>query len=112
MNKLPGKKFNARIRYTFSRYSLETCTQCGKPTKEHVDGKCLFESTIFKQQEVLTFFEALIRKGGVLTITTGKQTLRQKIKALSMEQRANGVSGEILTDGDVFLEETDATERP
>jgi hypothetical protein len=112
MKKLPGKKFDARVQYRFSRFSLEGCAQCGKPQLEHADGECLFESTIFAQKELLTFFEALLRKGGVLTITTGKQTLRQKIQALSIDQRASGVTGEILTDGDAFLEETDATERP
>jgi hypothetical protein len=106
-----GHKFSARLKYTFSRYGLEVCTQCRKTRDEHIDGKCLFESTVFKQHELMDFFELLMRKGGVLTIKVGRHALSQKIKVPAIDQGANTVSGEIQTEGDAFLGEIDAEKR-
>lgn len=100
-----GHKFSASLKYTFSRYRMELCTQCGKSRDEHVDGKCLFESTIFKQNELMAFFEALLRKGGTLSIKAGKYTMTQKIKLPAVDQGANLVVGDLRSDGDAFLEE-------
>jgi hypothetical protein len=100
-----GHRFEAHLKYTFSRYRLEMCTQCNKPRDEHVDGKCIFESTIFKSHELMDFFELLLKSGGTLSITAGKHTMTQKIKAHSTNQTANGMLGDIRSDGDAFLEE-------
>jgi hypothetical protein len=110
--KLHGHKFRADLKYTFSRYHLEGCTQCGKPEGEHAKGKCLFESTVYRPNELLAFFEELMRKGGVLTIKAGKQTLTQKITGTAVDQGANMVMGDIRVDGDAYLEDTaDAPKR-
>lgn len=100
-----GHSFEAHLKYTFSRYRLELCTQCHKPREEHTDGKCLFESTIFKSNELMDFFKLLVKDGGKLTITTGKYTMTQKIDAHSVSQNANVLLGDIRSDGDAFLEE-------
>lgn len=81
------------------------CTQCGKPQSEHAEGKCLFESTYFKQQELMAFFELLLKKGGTLSITAGKYTMTQKIGVAAVTQNANVMLGDIRSDGDAFLEE-------
>ena len=104
--KLHGHKFRADLKYTFSRYHLEGCTQCGKPKEEHAHGKCLFESTVYRPKELLEFFELLMRKGGVLTIKVGAQTLSQKVGGVALDQGVNMVMGDIRTEGDAFLEDT------
>lgn len=106
--KLHGHTFSANLKYTFSRYRLEHCKHCRKPREEHVDGKCLFEATIFKQNELMEFFELLMRKGGVLTLKVGRHSLSQKIRVPAVDQGANTVTGDIRTEGDAFLVEIDA----
>jgi hypothetical protein len=101
--KLKGHKFRADLKYTFSRYHLEGCTQCGKPEGEHADGKCLFESTIYRPNELLEFFELFMRKGGTLTLTVGTQTLTQKIHGVAIDQGANLVMGDFRSEGEAFL---------
>lgn len=103
-----GLKFHARLKYTFSRYSLEGCTRCGKKREEHVDGKCLFESTVFKQSELIDFFEHLLRTGGTIRIVAGKKVLTQKLHARAVDQGADLVIGDIETDGNAFIGDVDA----
>jgi len=110
--KLHGHKFRADLKYTFSRYHLEGCTQCGKKKEEHAHGKCLFESTVFKPHELLEFFELLMRKGGVLTIKVGTKSLTQKINGAAIDQGVNMVMGDIRAEGEAFLGDTaDAPKR-
>lgn len=104
--KLHGHKFRADLKYTFSRYHLEGCTHCGKKKEEHAAGKCLFESTVFRPSELLDFFELLMRKGGVLTLKVGTQTLTQKITVAAIDQGVNMVLGDIRSEGDAFLGDT------
>ena len=111
MSKDTGHKFNAQLRYTFSKYALEPCANCGKKQDEHTDSKCLFDSTVFQPQSLMTFFKELIRNGGTMTIQTGNQTLHQKIKVYSVDQLANTVSGAIATEGDAFLEESNGAKK-
>jgi len=110
--KLHGHKFSADLKYTFSRYHLEGCTQCGKKKEEHAKGKCLFESTVYRPNELLEFFELFMRKGGVLTLKVGTKTLMQKFGGVAVDQGANMVMGDFRAEGDAFLEDTaDAPKR-
>jgi len=104
--KLHGHKFSAGLKYTFSRYSLGECAQCGKTKEQHAQGQCLFESTVYQPHELLGFFELLMREGGVLTLKVGTQTLTQKITVNSIDQGVNFVLGDIQTAGDAFLGDT------
>lgn len=107
-----GHRFSASLKYTFSRHNLEGCTQCGKSRNEHADGKCLFDSSVYKPSELLEFFELLLRKGGVLTLKAGAKTLTQKITVLAVDQGVNLAMGDIRSDGEAFLEEVaDAKKR-
>jgi len=112
MKKPPGHRFAASLKYTFSKYHLEECTQCGKPKAEHAEGKCLFESTVFRSNELLDFFELMMRKGGVLTLKVGTQTLTQKITVSAIDQGANMAMGDIRSEGEAFLGDgSDASKR-
>jgi stage V sporulation protein SpoVS len=111
MPKPQGTAFQATFQYVFPEYGLDLCAHCRKPSEAHAEGKCLFESTQFKAHELDTFFRALLKKGGTLTLTAGKQTLRQKVKAQAVDRRWVSLSGQLTTTGEAFLGEADAEER-
>lgn len=112
MKKPHGHRFTANLKYTFSRYHLEGCTQCGDPKEKHAEGKCLFESTVFRPSELLDFFELMMRKGGVLTLKVGTQILTQKITVSALDQGVNLAMGDIRSEGEAFLgDSTDAPKR-
>jgi len=97
--------FHASLTYTFTKAHLEVCANCGKAHAEHSEASCLFDSTVFRKQDLMRFFDHVMRHGGHIAIASGPFILKQAIKVQTVDTQAYRGQADIRTIGDAVLEE-------